>query len=339
MQTKIKKNYLFILLLAIVSLGSLVFIIVGNKKELLPNPPVGIEPIEKVFQKSVLDTKTFVPFDSTQLINDNELLGFNKSSQISIFNNNEEQIVYGSPVRLFSYNNDRLVVLEKDTNIMTTINFLTKQKIYTVDSSQYQPIISVSLSVDGKSLYFLGKYNSETHESNLYMSPTASFNPILIISTKTTKIEALSNSTLLAYRYTDQPNASYVEIIDASSKKTAKQYLVDFYSISPSKEKIAISLLSKITVFDISNNQLVSPISVPAQKPSFVLWKDDVTLIVISNNDNRAIFFKYGLDKNNSNPEIIYTLDDDFIRSVVASSSKIIVVLNKYDKIFKINLF
>lgn len=333
-----KKTLLFILLLAAISVGYLIFVIVNSKRETSPVFPISLESKNETVQISEVETKTLSPLEPAQLTENNKLIGINKNSQISIFDNYNEQIVYINPVSLFSYRNGVLAVLDKDKPILSIIDINTKQVTNNYNLSPYLPIVSISLSLDGKSLYFLGKYNSNTYESNIYVTPTVEFNPSFVVSTKTTKIDVLEKATLLASRYTDGPGSSYAEIIDVLSKRTTKRFSVDSYSISPTRKRIAISLLSRVTVFDISKGQLINPLLIPTQKPSFLLWEDESIFIVISNNENAAVFYKYDLKNIPLSPEVVYTLNANFVRSVISNSSKTIVILDKNDKVYMIGL-
>lgn len=337
MRTQIKKYWFLITVLVVLSAGSVIYLL--NKTK--PVTDIGTVPntdtSTSLFKTTTLRVNQLSPLNTAELTNDKKLLGLSEKSLLVLFGSEgDEKIIYPNPIALISYSQGLVVILERDAPVLSVIDVASSKILNKFNVSSYLPIISLSVSRDGKHIYFLGKYDDQKYISTLYSSTVNQFTPSQIITTTGVKIESLNNNLLLIFRFADQPGKSYVEIININNKSLVQRLSADSYSISLDGTKIASILSSSTTVYETGENDLAKPVSLNNPKPSLSFWRDNNKVVIVTNGTNTQ-FIQYDLSQPTIKGELIYTLSNNFVRSVVSASVQAVVIQDSFDKLIKID--
>lgn len=280
----LSKKSLALATLALISILSLIWIFSKSQKQ---------EPTEQATQISLQPTPvTFsistAPAPLSQLppfslfeaivIDENTLIGLDRSSRIVKNYQGKSSAISSSPVTSYSYNRPLVAFISESTpDQVSLLNPDTQKVAFTFPIKNYQPVVSYSFLPENSTLYFLGQYDPNTHQSNLY-SYSQNKQPIKITSTTASKVEAINPSLVILSRSSDALDAGFFAILNPASNQVVSQLKGNFYHVSPKKDYIAIQSSTQVAIIN-SSSQIVK--NIPITIEDKVSWKDDSTLVIV----------------------------------------------------------
>lgn len=252
-----------------------------------PTGAVNITPYSAVSLQPI-STDTLIAIDS------------NNSNLIKIAKNGITTL-YAKPVYSFSFVNPYVTLIEAENRDKMAVINIETGTIMSIDAKAYAPIISVSISSDASSFYFLGNYDTGTRNASLYTSPLISFSPSKEGDFIADGISSLPGNEILLTSSADAADSSSFSIYDTSNKKYLFNASGDGALVSPSGKNIAIyssSSLGIISVADLSEKSF--SFSFTNQK---IVWADANTLLVLTNEFPGIKFYKIDCLSNSQTSE------------------------------------
>jgi hypothetical protein len=244
--------------------------------------------------------------------------------------------IYAKPVYSFSFSYPLVALIEEaDKSKIITID-LTNNKVSTLDASGSAPIVSVSLSKDVKSVYFLGNYDLRTRYSKLYKASLSKFVPEEIFTTQANIVNYLSESFILLLEEADGLDLSKAFILSLEDYKVKHTAMCNYYKVSSSREKIAFVSSQNITLFEINSLKTTSKSFSNIESAD---WKNDITLLVVDKtNVEQKIYY---LDTNAlslTEPFTQTAVNNMDILFIVALDNKTLHYINSSGTLNKVDL-
>jgi hypothetical protein len=299
---------------------------------------ITLDPIQKTAAE-VETYKNIDPFSVGEIVptaNDFLVAIDKKTSYLIKIEKDSKRVLYSRPVIYYSYNFPYVALIERNTTGKIVVLNIETNKINMFENNSLSQIISVALSNDSQKIAFLANYNPKTRESKLFVSEIAQFSPLEKFKTKADKIEYINDETLLLFETKDALDSSEVSLFDLLKLKTTLSTKGNWYSFSPSKNRLLIQSSSLLTLIDtISMQKSVYPF---ADMYKFG-WLNDSLVFSVINLEKGVEVTIYKPDTLTKVNSRVYGIEKDLvIRSIIGAFAKNLVLLDSLGNIIQLDI-
>ncbi len=276
-----------------------------------------------------------------QLTSQNRSFGLNSASQLTEFISGSQIILHPDPIYKFFPSGDQLFAISQNRQqiFQFDLNSQSAPKIHNLKA--YSPLLSLALSPDNKTVYFMGKYNSKTFTSTVYKTGSSFSKPQPISTTTHSGNDLLFlNPELLAIVHRgEDANSNYLKLIQPTDGKPIKAIPANQFALSPKQDFLATTTNNQVVFYRISKDLITPHIPTNLLKISFIFWKDDSTLGILANSDSGTLLTEASpLSQTIIRTYQIPELSNNGVRSLLSSNQDRILVLDQNDQILSINL-
>ncbi len=208
--------------------------------------------------------------------------------------------IYQGRVREYSIKNGIAVILdERDFAKLTIINLLSKNQ-NSIDLSDIQNLVSVTLSDDAKTIYALGSFSIETKKPALYSITISSPKPTKIYETLALKIEYVDNNKIALFEDVHSLNKGVFHLLDLNNLTDLYSANANDFAFSKDQKHVVLELSDKLSVVDLTN---IKEISIPFTYDDRYLWMNDNTIIILKNTfDNNIEIASFDITSTKLSP-------------------------------------
>ncbi len=205
--------------------------------------------------------------------NDGSLIRFKDGVQTTIYS--------GKVHDYYVKENTAIVLDDSDLSKIIVINLETKLR-REINLKTISPIISVTLSDDLQTIYFLSEFSINTKLPKLNSVPINGGQPVEIIETKAQNVRYLKNDILLLFVENHDHDKNDLIFFDVNKNQTILSKTINSYLVSPDRNNVSLQTSNKVEIVSTSNFSLRSK---SIETSSRSAWKDNNTLVIFRNDD------------------------------------------------------
>lgn len=239
--------------------------------------------IQKSYQ-----SKKISPIFSKEGFSQGNIYGIDKrNGNLISFENGNEKVIYSGSVKDYDIGTNKAVILDSDRLSEVVVVDLNTLKQSKINLEKYSPIISVSISIDESTVFFLAEFSITDKISSLNQMSINGSSISNITETKSQSIKYLKNQNILLFEENHDEDKNTVNIYNIGNKTILKTIKTSTYSISPETTKILLQRSNAVEILDLDS--LKSNIG-NIQTGSRSAWKDDSTVINFRNTGGNVLF-------------------------------------------------
>ena len=149
------------------------------------------------------------------------------------------------------------------------------------------PIISISLSEDAKTIYFLAEFNIAEKISSINTTTIDGLNHKKIGETPAQSLRSLKNNILLLFEDTHAQDKSMLYFYDIGQGKVLFSKFSNTFLISPDEKHIALKTTNSIEIVNTIDFQSNSVKTLPSNR---YVWKDNNHIVLFRNSEQSVSF-------------------------------------------------
>lgn len=279
---KNKRLIVFFTIILIITIIVLVFNRYKNNKpnivndQLPPSTPVSNIPVQ------------ISPLAKTVVSDNGEVYGINrKNGNLTRFKTDKEEIIYRGKVSDYDIKGEVALVLD-DSNLaeIVVLNLKTNSQ-NKLSFLSLSPIISISLSEDEKTIYFLAEFNITQKISSINTVTIDGLNHKKNGETSAQSLKYLKNDTLLLFEDTHAQDKSILYFYNVSQNKILFSKFANTFLISPDGKNIALKTTNGIEIVNTIDFQSGSIKTLSSNR---YVWKNNNNVVLFRNSDQGVSF-------------------------------------------------
>lgn len=247
---------------------------------------------------------------------------------------NRSITLYNGQVRDYSISANNAVILDYRNNTEIIVLNTTTGSSRRINLSDYAPIISVAISDDSQTIYFLAKFDIEKKNPTLYSINSQGGNATNITDTRALKVEYWKDNTVILFENVHALDQGSVHVYDTQNKAEVFTGRANTYIISPNKDYLALQTSRNITIV---NRQDYKTETTSLSFADFVAWKDGSNLTVLRNRNNSVEYATISLNPIRQS-SFIKIMDGKQVRSLFGVNDGKITFQDITDSVFTLDL-
>ena len=325
-----KRKIIIALILIFIAIG--VFLIL--RKPVIEDITLSPPDVEFEVKSIEITENTTLPL----WLNDKEIIYALESAIVSINIENLEKITLTEFENLLG----SLVAGSNKIAIQTGLPFTeiknyyiySDEKLKEINLSQYEPVVSFSLSVDGNNLLFLGNYAANTNSANLYYYglDTEQVDGPIFKNFPFSTIKWIDSEKALTYKFADELDGENIFLFDLGNNSLNQIFPtltnLSINLLSPDSSQLLLSGDGKLLVKNLEN---ISQTNELKNERFYGTWIDNQNVLITPSDtpiNFKILNVKTKEEKDIEDPD---TLSDKFVRSFFPSPDKKSFILRTFD--------
>lgn len=271
------------------------------------------------------------------ILPDNGFINYNSSSKgLEIETGNQITTLNKGDLLYLSNNYPMVSYKLRGTEKIYTFNIINATK-EEHNTELIQPAIYNVINPLTGTLFILGQYDPASRVSKLFKKDTNDINFVELLSTNANKLDLVTANFLLLIEERDHPYSNFYNFYQIDKGRNVIQTQNSgIYSISPSKEQIAIAKEKEINIFNTIN---FSKNTINWDGEGLFVWKDESTLLLIKKTNNQLVYsFIDTIYGSQTESVIIPNTNGLGLSEIINLENNNIHIRTKDNKILTINL-
>lgn len=280
--SKVKRfSKIFILILGVLVIFLVFKIFQNSKNEPLPTPFTRNAP-------SKAEVIKISPLGKVSGFEYGAVYGVSKrNGNLVRFEENKETTVYTGKVNDYYIRGNIALILD-DSNLseIVVLNLDTEERSE-LSFSAISPVISVTLSDDLQTIYFLAGFDISKKISSINSVSINGEGHTKLGETSAQNLRFLRNNTILLFQSVHEQNASVVGFFDTNNRQETFSQITNTFQVSPDKRNVLLQKTNRVSIVNTETLQIKSKFT---QQSSRSVWKDTNTVILLRNTDQGVAY-------------------------------------------------